>query len=175
MVEKSGRTAIILTLAGVVPFAIADWFIWFPFQPAAVLGLEDGEAIINLWHTSILAMLIYGAGLLCFLSGARWGGTLSTDEWEPDAWTLILSVTMAMVAAAALFLGVHGLMNGDPLNGGIGSMTPIGFYILAAGFLIVLGFDIYAGYPKGYLRARMVESLGGAVSLAISGWYVSAR
>lgn len=175
MIQKTGLTAIILTVAGVIPFAIADWFIWFPFQPAAVLGLEDGEAIINLWHLAILSMLIYGTGLFCFLCGARWGGTIASSRNYPSSITLILSVSAALIAAAALFLGVYGLMNGDPLNGGIGGQTPIGFYILAAGFVIILGFDALAGFPTGYLRARMVESLGGAISLAVSGWYVSAR
>ncbi|MAK62637.1 MAG: hypothetical protein CMK09_16835 [Ponticaulis sp.] len=175
MVQKSGANAVILTLLGAAPFIIADWFVWFPFQPATFLGIETGEEILALWHYSIIAIALYGAGLLCFLSGSRWGGTIGREGETPDSATLWLSVLMALFAAIMAFICVLGVMIGDDMNRGVAPFASYAMYALAAGYLVILAFDVHANYPIGYVRARIVESIVGALSLGISAWYIGPR
>ena len=175
MVQKSGVHAVILTVLGAVPFLIGNWFVWFPFQPATLLGIDTGPGILALWHYSIVAMALYGGGLLCFLSGGRWGGAIGSDRETPHTQTLWLSVIFALLSAGAAFAAVIGILIGDEMNRGVAAITSYAMYVMAAGYLIILAFDVHAGFPIGFVRARIIESVVGALSLGISAWYVGPR
>ncbi len=92
--EKTVKTAWALTLAGFVPFAalaIASMVLEIddPYSGLAVQGLST-----------------YGAVILSFLGGIRWGLVLRQKSTESSAMTLILSVVPALVGWSSLFLAI---------------------------------------------------------------------
>lgn len=90
-----GRTEIplparVLGLAGLLPFAAGALLVWCPIEPYAVFGTR--------------ALGAYGAVILSFLGGVRWGALLDDAarlrRWLP----LGLSVLPSLVAWAALLV-----------------------------------------------------------------------
>lgn len=171
MVERTGKAVMGMTLAGLLPFFISCWASLAPWQASALLGLEEPESIIGFWQIALLSLLIYGAAILSFMGGARWGTAFGIDGDKPKTSVMIIAVTASLWGFFAAMLGAAGLVFGDPMNGGIGPLLPAGLYMLAAGFLVLLAFDVHAGYPILYVRLRILASLLAAATLLAGAIY----
>ena len=132
---QSPRPALLLGAAGLLPFAAAP-----------VLMLRAGHFSPELLH----AQLAYGACILSFLGGVRWGVTLPDGAPQPPDWAnLTRSVTPSLVAWAGL-------------------LTPPG----AGGLLLIAGLGLAGywdlvmyGYPAWFKALRFCLSVGAILSL----------
>jgi len=90
------RSALLLGLGGLIPFY------------ASLLGIALFDEPSSLVSTARLSLLVYGAVILSFLGGIRWGVTLSDIssgdlQWHP----LVLSVLPSVAGWIALLLPYH--------------------------------------------------------------------
>ena len=129
--------ALVLGLGGLVPFAAAGIAAWLPHAGLAAIGLA--------------ALGAYGAVILSFLGGVRWGVELF-DEAALTRWTpLALSVLPSLVAWAALLA------------------PPVpGLALLAAGLIGQYALDRAAvgdgTLPPWYGRLRTILTAGAAAA-----------
>lgn len=145
--------ALVLGLGGLIPFvctAIMAWWSW-PIEqwlPEAFLHERNAD------QTATLALGAYGAIILSFLGGVRWGNLLfdqaSLNSWLP----LSLSVLPSLIAWPALLLAPL------PMLG-----------LLATGFIVQYALDV-AGVKRGELpnwfgRLRLILTTGAVLSLLI--------
>lgn len=113
--------------AGLVPFAVALALIY--------LGQTDAQRSLGQD-----LFVYYGAVILSFLGGIRWGAALS----RPSAKALGLSVAPSLLALMALLLD-----------------RSLGMQVLAGGFVVVGLFDVLrrteSGWPQWFkqLRSRL--------------------
>jgi hypothetical protein len=118
--------AAVLGLAGVLPFAAA-----------AIGSLQPGP----LGGFALNALIAYGAVILSFLGGIRWG--LAIDRSDPSYSHLGIGVVPSLMGWLALLLG--------------GSW---GLMLLAAAFLVVLACDLrltsQGVAPPWFPRLRLV-------------------
>ncbi len=143
--------ALVLGLGGLIPFVVAAMLIWWPLPIAQWLPQE----IVRARDTTQLATLAlggYGAVILSFLGGVRWGNILfdnaSLRQWLP----LILSVVPSLIAWPALLL----------------APIPM-FALLAAGFLLQYALDVAGGrrgvLPVWFVRLRLILTSGAILGL----------
>ena len=116
-----------------------------PFVGCAVMVLTQGQAG-QLWVEPLGA---YGAIILSFLGGARWGRAMS--EPEPKARTLVFS-NLPAVAAWLTFL--------PPVPNEVQLLT------LIFGFVFMLFWD-YGDAPPWYRNLRIVATMGAVLSLGV--------
>lgn len=131
----------VLGLGGLLPFALGAVMVWCPVEAMAGLGVRLLGA--------------YGAVILSFLGGVRWGRLLG-DEPRLERWLpLTLSVLPSLVAWAALLLPA-------------GAM----FALLAVGLVLQYLIDRDAAesgeLPAWYGRLRLTLTIG-AVTAVLSG------
>ncbi len=131
--------ALVLGLAGLVPFGVAAVSQW-----------------IEVPHVSpafgIVAAATYGAVILSFLGGIRWGTALKTVASRRQTCELLASVLSSLVGWLALLL--------SPI---------VGFSLLIAGFLLQALWDVLS-VEKGYLppwfgKLRMLLTAGAVLAL----------
>ena len=132
MMDQTRLTAWALTLAGLAPFLAG----------AALIVFNPGEAAD--WLEPLAA---YGAIILSFLAGTRWGKGLA--ERDPRPATLILS-NLPPVAAWLTFLP--------------GVPDRLQLIVLMAGLLAMLYWDV-RGSRSWYVPLRWVATLGAILSL----------
>lgn len=120
-----------LSLSGVIPFALATLFLVFvgkghPLQPVAVDALKT-----------------YGAVILSFLGGIRWGLALEATDRRFAAWVHVASVIPSLVGWFALFLP-----------------DAMAFGVLAVAFAAQGAWDSFAGqsgtFRNWFVHVRMV-------------------
>jgi hypothetical protein len=131
-----------LGLAGLIPFAAAAAAVW-------IIGSE---------HRSLAteALIAYGAAILSFMGGCRWGfgaaGLGNGASWA----NLAISVLPALWAWGAVLAG-----------------APSAFSMLALGFALLLVADLAlarsAGAPAWWPALRWPLSLGAIAALMIAG------
>lgn len=130
------RTAWTLALMGVVPF--------LGLGAAAKVGTGIAP------EAAREALSLYGAVIVAFMAGARWGAA-GADERPADA-VLALSNVFPLAAWAALVVA------------GVGSKVALG--VLALCLLAQLAWDWPASAP-GYRRLRMTATAGAVGGLAL--------
>jgi hypothetical protein len=132
--DRARLTAWTLTLAGLIPFVGCA---------ALVLLTPDGARV---W---IEPLTVYGAIILSFLGGARWGRTMAGPE--PDWLQLVLS-NLPAVAAWLTFLPT----------------VPDGFQLLVMifGLIAMLYWDLRTA-PVWYRNLRLTATGGAALSLLV--------
>lgn len=172
MVRHAGTPATILTISGLIPFVFFAWVAVAPYQLAALIS---GSDVIALWQTGLLGELAYGAIILSFMAGARWGTSFGQSDERPETGVLVLAVLPALWAAIAAILGTLGVLGGGLTNGGVSVFLSASYYMLAGGLLVLLGFDLRAGYPSDYVRLRIIASVVAAICLILCAWYVGPR
>jgi hypothetical protein len=136
----------------------AFWLGWagvLPFAALSALTVIDSGAATGIGQGAVLqALITYGMIILSFMGGVQWGLEMSRPEGSGAA-GFAASVLPALVAFAASFV--------SPLAA---------LVILAAGFLILLGYDrarIRAGIgPVWYGALRMQLSTAVVISLAVA-------
>lgn len=145
--------ALVLGLGGLIPFICAAIFVWWPWPIdqwlPAMLAHER-----NATQTATLALGAYGAVILSFLGGVRWGNLLfdqaSLNSWLP----LTLSVLPSLIAWPALLLAPVPMLA-----------------LLAAGFTLQYVLDIAAvkrgELPTWFGRLRLILTTGAILSLLV--------
>ena len=131
---RARLTAWTLTLAGLIPFVGCA---------ALVFLTPDGARI---WVEPLTA---YGAIILSFLGGARWGRTMAGPE--PDALQLVLS-NLPAVAAWLTFLPTV--------------PDECQLLVLIFGLIAMLYWDLRTA-PVWYRNLRLMATAGAAVSLFV--------
>ena len=132
--DRARLTAWTLTLAGLVPFA----------GLAALIVLAPGEG--ERW---VEPLTVYGAIILSFLAGARWGKAFA--ERDPRPATLILS-NLPPVAAWLTF------MPGVPVE--------FRLLVLIFGLIAMLSWD-FGPSPVWYRNLRISATTGAVLSLGV--------
>jgi len=135
--NRPTRTAWALALLGVVPFVA------FGAAAATDSPLLSGERAREM-------LSLYGAVIVAFLAGARWGGAL-TGGRSADG-VLALSNVFPLAAWAVLALT------------GVGSRLALG--VLALCLLAQLAWDWPVSAP-GYRRLRLTATTGAVIGLAL--------
>lgn len=134
---------------------------WIPFWAPVLLALQAIQTGRSP-ATELALFTLYGALILSFLGGARWGRALAPDAPEhPVLWALALVPTCLGLVA----IGAH--WAGGPIAG---------IALILAGLIAQLGWDRLAVrqavLPVWYGRLRLVLSLGailaGLVSLSLA-------
>lgn len=115
-----------------------------PFVVLALDPLVTGylsAPLARLW------LLGYGAVILSFLGGIVWGRSLD----KPAAGIAMgVSILISLTAWAALVL-----------------IGPEAFWILAAGFIAALAYDLGSDLPPWFRRLRIHLTLGAALAMVI--------
>lgn len=143
-------TAWILGLAGLIPFVVPGVAVWF--------APEGSEAA----DTAISILILYGAVILSFLGGARWGAGLHAKGAATPI-TLILAVLPSLWACGAV----------------LSIMASDGLWPAAVLLLIGLALQwiwdaraIAAGaFPRWYAALRLTLTLGACLSLLSGALY----
>ncbi len=129
--------ALLFGLGGLIPFA----------------GLATG-LIAGLGTAPVLsaALVTYGAVILSFLGGIRWGFAVKSERLVPPFWDYAFSVIPALAGWAAIFLSL-----------------PLAYWVLAGAFVIWFAAEIAlpspVDLPGWYLRLRALLTAGATVSL----------
>ena len=137
--DRIPGAALVLGLAGLLPFAVAALSTWLrvPGMPAG-LGFEVGRT--------------YGAIILSFLGGIRWGTALGPYAAKRQSLEFATSVLASLAGFAALLL--------PPV---------LGFSLLIAGFLMQALWDVLSveagNLPPWFGKLRMILTAGAVVAL----------
>lgn len=133
--------ALVLGLGGLIPFFTTAILVWLPTHN----GYSD---------IATLALGGYGAVILSFLGGVRWGNLLFDHERMQQWMPLTLSVLPSLIAWPALMLPPVWMLA-----------------LLAAGFVLQYALDVAAGkreeLPTWFLRLRLILTCGAVFSLLV--------
>jgi hypothetical protein len=129
-----------------------------------LLGLVPffAPVVIGLWRPELAApaamvQAIYGALILSFLGGARWG--FAVQAAQPDPLTISLSMLPTLIALATLALTAHA--------------PRVELMILAAALVAQWAWDLRAvAAPAWFARLRTLLTLGAAAGLTAGAWAV---
>lgn len=144
--------ALFLGLGGLLPFICAAALLWFSVPLDALPHwLVRGRSTQEL---ATAALSGYGAVILSFLGGVRWGNILF-DNAQLSRWTpLTLSVLPSLIAWVSL------LLHSIPM-----------LITLAVAFCLQLILDTLATYrgeiPHWFLRLRRILTAGAVISLQV--------
>ena len=130
-----------LTLAGMAPFAAGAGVMWAA-QADPVLQAQSG-----------LALLAYGAVILSFVGGLRWGAEVAGRE-APRAAVLGLSVLGSLAAWALVLYGVLGALGWQVFAAAAGAHLLHGVWDTGA-----------QGLPAWMRRLRAIGTFGAAAAL----------
>jgi hypothetical protein len=134
-----------LTLAGMAPFAAGAGVMWAA-QADPVLQAQSG-----------LALLAYGAVILSFVGGLRWGAEVAGRE-APRAKVLGLSVLGSLAAWALVLYGVLGALGWQVFAAAAGAHLLHGVWDTGA-----------QGLPAWMRRLRAIGTFGAAAALLAGG------
>jgi hypothetical protein len=134
------RAAALLGYAGVLPFAACAAGLWWA-RPGS-------------WHSELQHMLaLYGAVILSFLGGVRWGCEINANPGEPHLGDLVAAVVPSVLAWCAVCLP--------------GTVQPLLALLLA--FAVYGVFDVAeagrGAWPAWYSRLRLRLSVLVALAL----------
>ncbi|MFN7164456.1 MAG: DUF3429 domain-containing protein [Hyphomonas sp.] len=139
------RAPLSLTLAGLAPFAAGAGVMWAA-EADPVLQAQAG-----------LTLLVYGAVILSFIGGLRWGAEIAGSE-APRARVLALSVAGSLVGWGLVLYGVLGALDWQ-------------IFAAAAGAHLLHGvWDTGAtGLPAWMRRLRAIGTFSAAAALLAGG------
>lgn len=155
--------ALVLGLAGLIPFYLCALAAWLPSMANQLLellpvvtllggDLSESASELRMRQLAIYALGTYGAVILSFLGGVRWGNLLS-DHSQVRRWgALTLSVVPSLIAWPALM------------------MPPIAMLAtLSAGFVFQFALDVEAvrreELPGWFGRLRKILTTGAVLAL----------
>jgi hypothetical protein len=134
---------LVLTLAGVLPFAAG----------AGVMLAAADQPILK--AQAGLVLLVYGAVILSFLGGLRWGAEITARDEAPRAGVLVLSVLGSLAGWGIVLWAFFG-----------GAGWPV--FAAGAGLHLLHGlWDVGAGGLPGWMRRARV--IGAACAVAALG------
>jgi len=139
------KAALVLGWAGVVPFA------------AGGLAVMTGTGPIRDGVWVLVPLLAYGAVILSFLGGVRWGLALRVRPEEAQARALALSVLPSLVGWVGLCLYAH---------------PGVAVMVLIAGHVVQGAYDVAAAReglaPAWYGRLRIQLTAAAALALTFA-------
>ena len=155
ILKSAPRAPVLLGLGGVLPFAAS----------ALMLGLTAGAADQSqraLAEVSLLSLLLYGAIILSFLGGTRWGREVGdASRPTPHALELTGAILPSVVAWVALLVAL-------PPVGAV----PVGLAMTIGAFVAMLVWDragVASGlWPAWYGPLRMILTLGAVGALGFA-------
>lgn len=137
--ESIPASALALGLAGILPFAAGALSMWVP------LPLLTPE-------TGLRLGIVYGAIILSFLGGIRWGAALGPYDHARQGLVFAVSVLGSLAGLAAVFLPAVPALA-----------------LLIAGFLLQALWDVTSAeagrLPGWFGRLRMILTGGAVISL----------
>lgn len=143
--------ALALGLGGLLPFLFSALLVTIPsvLSPLLPPGLPMTDTPEKL---GAMALGAYGAVILSFLGGVRWGNLLD-EEQQLEQWSpLCLSVVPSLIAWLALLLP-----------------TPVMLSVLIAGFILQYMLDVNGvaqrQLPAWFGRLRLILTTGAVVCL----------
>jgi hypothetical protein len=135
-------SALLLGLSGLIPFAAGAAAQWVP------LPLVTAE-------TGLRLIIVYGAIILSFLGGVRWGTALGPFDARRQGLEFSASVLGSLAGLAAVFLAA------------IPALA-----LLIAGFLMQALWDVTSvesgRLPQWFGKLRMLLTAGAVVSLVVA-------
>ncbi len=155
MTKHFSLTVTLLTLTGTIPFILSAFVALYP-EGLAILLKRDAEGLKLVMVMARLSTLLYGAVILSFMAGARWGKEFGGSFTRLRPMVMVLAVFPAIMAWVTALVAV---MPGNWMSGGM--------FILAGGFLFLLAWDSIADYPAWYFRLRILATLSAVGSLAL--------
>lgn len=120
-----------------------------PFAAAVIAGLLPGAPLRGL---ALPALLAYGASILSFLGGVRWGLAIAQPDARRLLMPLLVSVLPSLLAWLALLLP-----------------PAAGLLLLAAGFVALLVADLRLATAPPWYAALRLPLTAGAVSALLLG------
>lgn len=142
--SKPPQAPMALMFMGIIPFAAS--------AGAMVVWRND----IALMITAALWLLIYGAVILSFLGGVRWGVEIAKRE-RPRYVELIPSVLGALVGWALVLTAFRF------------GVQPWGIAAMAGALTLHYVYDLMSGeLPRWYRQMRVWPTLGAVLSLAVA-------
>ncbi len=154
------RSALVLGVAGLIPFALSTYvFITAAGQTDPGAGLRGSIAIAS--------VVIYGAVILSFLGGTRWGVEIAArharGDGAPDTLTLTLSILSSVVGWVAAILAL------PPVA------APVyGLVMMMGAYAALLLWDLTAVrdglWPEWYGPLRSVLTTGAIIALGLTLW-----
>lgn len=137
----------LLTLAGLLPFLGSAFVALYPEDFASLLKRDvDGARMIGLLGR--VSLLGYGAVIVSFMTGIRWGSELSSPNPHLHPLTMSLATLPAILAWAALAIG---LISGNWMSGAM--------FILAGCLLMILAWDLIEDHASWYMQLRVIATL----------------
>lgn len=157
--------ALVLGIGGLIPFVVPAATLCFPHWGSQLLETiwqssspataeSQAQKIESLRRLASLSLGAYGAVILSFLGGVRWGNLLTNKtrlrQWGP----LSLSVVPSLIAWPALLLPATWMLS-----------------LLAAGLVLQYALDVEAlrrkELPAWFGRLRLILTTGAVVSLLV--------
>lgn len=143
--RPSPQMAVWLGYAGLVPFVVS----------AVAILLLDEDPFLE--ETAGQTLLAYGAVILSFLGGVRWGRALVTSHKDDQTRDFVLSVLPSIFGWSCLLLPI--------ISGGI--------FLLIFGYLWQLYVDLKAtrnySLPQWFGRLRLRLTIGAIIALLVGG------
>ena len=150
--------ALVLGIAGLIPFITCAVLVCIPQIASSLLGNllspSDADALSSnaIQQNAVFALGAYGAIILSFLGGVRWGNLLNSKTqlryWGP----LFFSVLPSLVAWPALLLPTAWMLS-----------------VLAAGFVLQYAYDVEGVrqkiLPAWFGRLRTILTTGAIISI----------
>jgi hypothetical protein len=145
------RIVLVLGLAGLIPF----------FASAVLLWIAGNGALIGFVRILLVG---YGAVILSFLGGVRWGFEIARAPSSPSPWLLVASVLPSIIGWIAVGIA------SAPINIiTTEQLIVVSFGILACGFIAQWHLDAQpvatSGLPPWYPLLRTILTMGVVVAL----------
>ena len=149
-------TATLLTLSGVLPFILSVLIAVFPEFWSEHLPIHTLDASERLQTLGLISLGMYGAIILSFMAGARWGGEIQNTEGKLHKAVMLEAVLPAIAAwPCAIWIAA------SP-DGSAGALA-----ILAIVFVMLLLWDLRTGYPRWYKALRVLATSGAVICLSV--------
>tara|TARA_Y100000052_G_scaffold21389_1_gene21580 strand:- start:53069 stop:53566 length:498 start_codon:yes stop_codon:yes gene_type:complete len=149
-------TVLGLTLSGTLPFVLSAFTFFWPDTASTFIGAGTFERE-QVQSASRSSLIVYAVAILSFMTGIRWGGELQAPRGAIRPSVMILAVLPALIAWVAGLMSVIGF---EP------AQLPL--LVLSASFVLLLIWDLTAGYASWYVGLRCFATLMAAGSLAIA-------
>ena len=156
---EAPRAPVLIGLLGLIPFAIAT-------LAFIVNASASDQAQFLVGYIGIVSVIAYGAVILSFLGGTRWGLAIANRPNGPAPLALTWSVLPSLVGWAALVISV------DPVRA-----PHYGVIMMMGAYGMMLAWDlstVRAGvWPDWYGPLRVVLTLGaiGALGITLGRWF----
>jgi hypothetical protein len=140
-------TPLLLGLSGLIPFGVLSGLMLT--GKTELLGLS--------YDRTVLFLCVYGAVILSFVGGARWGLALTYEDQKKARRDYVISIIPALLGWSCLML--------EP-------MLALRALCILTIFLALLDYGLICrgDAPVWYGRLRLMLGAGAGLSLGLTGW-----